>query len=166
MSSAQQSHLGVPADVHEAFGPNLITKILQAQKLINRHLHAILSPLGLSYPRYEILSLLVAAPDGVIPTFQLGRALGRHPTTIVSLVDGLACSGLAVRTVNSADRRATLVSITERGRSAAQSAARALGRVSLAGPELSERLGEDLEAFLAAARRDLDTIDHGVPGQS
>ena len=152
MNAAQQSYSVTPPLASSPVAAELITTILQAQKLVNRHLQDALGPLGLSYPRYEILSLLVAAPGGAVPTFQLGRTLGKHPTTVVSLVDGLECSDLAVRTVNSADRRATVVSITERGRSVAMTARRALGRISVADPELSGRLYEDLTSFLATAR--------------
>lgn len=129
----------------------VIAAVLQAQKLIVRNFNVALSPLGLSFPRHEVLSLVAAAPNGATPTTQLCRVLGRHPTTITSLVDGLEGAGLVARSTNRADRRETLVGITDRGRAVALSAARAVDQLLGVDPEVLRRLSADLQALLAAA---------------
>lgn len=144
MGNADHSHLCTTVNTKCTSGPDLIAVIDQAHQLMKRHLGLVFSPFGLSYPRYEILSILIATPGGVIHKSQIGKILGKHSTTITSLVDGLVASGLATRTVNSDDRRSTLVSITERGREVARSAARSLDDIVSDDPELIRRVEEDL----------------------
>src|SRR6476661_5689685 len=86
----------------------VIAAVLQTQKLITHHLNSTLRPLGLSFARYEVLAMMVAA-NGPLPMVRIVRALDRHPTTIGTLVDGLEEAGLCVRTINRSDRRSTLV---------------------------------------------------------
>jgi DNA-binding MarR family transcriptional regulator len=134
----------------EVSGTALIAAVLQTQKLIVRKLDATLSPFKLSFPRYEVLSLVDAAPDGVMSTALLCRTLDRHPTTITSLIDGLERTGLVTRSTNPVDRRETLVTITDRGRAAALSAARVVDDVSAVDPEVLRRLSIDLHTLLVA----------------
>ncbi|TQC50088.1 MarR family transcriptional regulator [Rhodococcus sp. WS4] len=129
----------------------LIAAVLQAQKLIMRNLNATLSPLGLSFPRYEVLMVVEAAPNGAIPSVLLGRILDRHPTTITSLVDGLESAGLVARATNRDDRRETLVSVTDRGRAAALSAARAVDDATNVDHEVLRRLSVDLQTLLVTS---------------
>ncbi|MDF3313757.1 MarR family transcriptional regulator [Rhodococcus sp. T2V] len=135
----------------------LVTAVLQAHKVIVRRLDSALSPLGLTVPRFEVLSAVIAAPEGVTPMVRLCRTLGRHATTIGALVDGLEGAGLVARSVNRADRRETLVTITERGRAVASSAVHALDRVLMADPQVMNRLSRELQAFIAAEPADADS---------
>ncbi|TQC43415.1 MarR family transcriptional regulator [Rhodococcus sp. WS4] len=131
-------------------GTGLIAAVLRTQKLIVRKLDATLNPLGLSFPRYEVLSSVDAAPNGVISTALLCRTLDRHPTTITSLIDGLERTKLVTRSTNPADRRETLVTITDRGRAAALSAAHAVDDASAVDTDVLRRLSIDLQALLGA----------------
>ncbi|MFC0451649.1 MarR family winged helix-turn-helix transcriptional regulator [Rhodococcus jostii] len=151
MATAQPPH---PAPDADSVAPytSLIAAVLQTQKLIAHQLNSTLRPLGLSFARYEVLAMLVAADDA-LPMVRIVRALDRHPTTIGTLIEGLHCSGLAERTINRSDRRSTLVTITDKGREVAISATRALDAVALTDPEVMRRLHEDLQQLLAATRR-------------
>ena len=131
----------------------MIAAVLQAQKLIMRRINVALSPWGLSFPRYEVLSLVDVAPDGVMSTMRLSRTLERHHTTMISLVDGLEDAGLVTRATNRADRRETLVSITEQGRIVALSAARAVDDAAAADPEVLRCLHTHLRGLLTAGPR-------------
>ncbi|AII04041.1 DNA-binding MarR family transcriptional regulator [Rhodococcus wratislaviensis] len=138
----------------------LLAAVLQTQKLITHHLNATLRPLGLSFARYEVLAMIVAA-NGPLPMVQIVRALDRHPTTIGTLIDGLEGSGLAVRATNRSDRRSTLVSVTDRGREVAVSATRALDALALVDPNIMSRLHDDLHHLLSATRRALTAAPGG-----
>lgn len=153
MAAVKPSH-STPAD-SAAANTALIAAILQTQKLINHHLNSRLRSLGLSFARYEVLAVLVAA-DKPMPIKHLVRALDRHPTTIGSLVDGLQATRLAQRTVNKHDRRSTLVTITDKGRAVTASATEAVEALTLANPEVMHRLRADLEHLLSATRDESD----------
>ncbi|QQZ17311.1 MULTISPECIES: MarR family winged helix-turn-helix transcriptional regulator [Rhodococcus] len=151
MATAQPPH-SVPAAESVPPYTSLIAAVLQTQKLITHHLNSTLRPLGLSFARYEVLAMMVAA-HAPLPMVRIVRALDRHPTTIGTLIDGLEGSGLAFRTINRSDRRSTLVTITDKGREVATSATRALDAVALADPKVMRRLHEDLQQLLSATRR-------------
>jgi DNA-binding MarR family transcriptional regulator len=151
VATAQPPHSAPAADSVAPY-TSLIAAVLQTQKLISHQLNSALRPLGLSFARYEVLAMLVAA-HGPLPMVRIVRALDRHPTTIGTLIDGLEGSGLALRTINRADRRSTLVTITDKGREVATSATRALDAVALADPKVMHRLHEDLQQLLSATRR-------------
>jgi DNA-binding MarR family transcriptional regulator len=138
-------------DAPDLSATTLVAAVLQAQKTILRQLDAVLSPLGLSFPRYEVLALVSAAPEGVVPMVRLWRTLDRHPTTIGSLVDRLEAAGLVTRATNRADRRETLVAITEKGRGTTSSAASAIDQVSMADADLMRRLSVDLRTLIACS---------------
>ncbi|MGV9870297.1 MarR family winged helix-turn-helix transcriptional regulator [Rhodococcus koreensis] len=151
MATTQPPH---PAPGADSVAPAtaLIAAVLQTQKLITHHLNSTLRPLGLSFARYEVLAMMVAA-NGPLPMVRIVRALDRHPTTIGTLVDGLEEAGLCVRTINRSDRRSTLVTVTDKGLEVGASASRALDGVALADPQDMHRLHEGLQQLLTATRR-------------
>ncbi|PQP10871.1 MarR family winged helix-turn-helix transcriptional regulator [Rhodococcus opacus] len=152
MATAQPPHSPRAAESGAPY-TSLIAAVLQTQKLITHQLNSTLRPLGLSFARYEVLAMMVAA-NAPLPMVRIVRALDRHPTTIGTLIDGLEGSGLVLRTINRSDRRSTLVTITDKGREVATSATRALGAVALADPKVMHRLHEDLQQLLSATRRE------------
>ncbi|ABG98838.1 MULTISPECIES: MarR family winged helix-turn-helix transcriptional regulator [Rhodococcus] len=151
MATAQPPHSAPAADSVAPYA-SLIAAVLQTQKLIGHQLNSTLRPLGLSFARYEVLAMMVAA-NAPLPMVRIVRALDRHPTTIGTLIEGLEGSGLAVRTINRADRRSTLVTITDKGREVAISATRALDALALVDPQVMRRLHDDLHQLLSATRR-------------
>lgn len=95
---------------------SLLTELLHAQHLLKQFLAELLRPYGLSYPRYEILSLLVHSENGQLDKVVVDHLLKRHHTTTRSLVEGLEGSGFVEWYHNPFDRRRKIIAITASGR--------------------------------------------------
>lgn len=78
-----------------------------------RATNAALVSVGLRARHYAVLQ--VAAVPGGSSQRQLGLDLGLDPSAVVSLVDDLQQAGLVARTPDPADRRARVISVTDRG---------------------------------------------------
>lgn len=75
--------------------------------------NARMSAAGLSLARFRVLSALQSA--GRIRMNELSAALGVVPRTVTTIVDALEKERLVVRLADPADRRATLLEITQDG---------------------------------------------------
>ena len=75
----------------------------------------------------------------------LADALGTTPRNVTGLVDGLAAAGLVTRGPHPTDRRATLVSLTERGTTV--TASMAAGYDELAGQLFGAMTSDQLTGF-------------------
>ena len=75
----------------------------------------------------------------------LADALGTTPRNVTGLVDGLAATGFVTRGPHPTDRRATLVSLTERGTTVMTSMA--AGYVELAGQLFGGMTSDQLTGF-------------------
>src|SRR6266567_1049533 len=75
--------------------------------------NARMSAAGLSLARFRVLSALQSA--GRIRMNELSAALGVVPRTVTTIVDALEKDAMLVRLPDPADRRATLLEITEDG---------------------------------------------------
>jgi DNA-binding MarR family transcriptional regulator len=75
--------------------------------------NARMSAAGLSLARFRVLSALQSA--GRIRMNELSAALGVVPRTVTTIVDALEKEGMVVRLPDPADRRATLLEITQEG---------------------------------------------------
>ena len=95
-----------------------------------------------------IIGGLALGAEGV-PIRQLVRELGVTKQAAGQLVDTLVMRGYLVRTPDEVDRRQLIVTLTERGRAAAETQTAARARIDAL---LAERVGE---ADVAAARRAL-----------
>jgi DNA-binding MarR family transcriptional regulator len=94
----------------------------------------------------------MALREGQITIGQLVRELGITKQGAGQLVDMLVMRGYLTRTVDENDRRQLIVSLTERGRAAAEVQADARERIDT---DLLKRVGED---DVRAARRTLGTL--------
>lgn len=103
-----------------------VTSVMRAQQVMLGRLNELLAPFELSFSRYEALMLLFLSRTGSLPLGRLGARLQVHPTSVTSLIDGLQRSGYVERSPHPSDRRATLATITERGRAVAAEATEAL----------------------------------------
>ncbi len=109
---------------------------------------------GLSRARAEVLFVL--HKRGAVVQRELSRALHCTPRYVTGLIDSLEAQGWVARSPHPTDRRATLVSLTERGTAAAarmhaerrESAAALFGDVAV----------DDLEAFVAVLDKVLNRI--------
>jgi len=75
--------------------------------------NARMSAAGLSLARFRVLSALQSA--GRIRMNELSAALGVVPRTVTTIVDAMEKEGMVVRLPDPADRRATLLEITQEG---------------------------------------------------
>jgi len=127
-----------------------VTSIMRAQQLLLARLNELLAPYELSFSRYEALMLLFLSRSGSLPLGKIGARLQVHPTSVTNLVDGLERRGYATRGPHPTDRRATLATITDAGRAAAEEATRALNAARFG---LDALPASDLGALTATLRQ-------------
>ena len=80
---------------------------------VHNRTNARMSAAGLSLARFRVLSALQSA--GRIRMNELSAALGVVPRTVTTMVDALEKERLVARLPDPADRRATLLEITQEG---------------------------------------------------
>jgi DNA-binding MarR family transcriptional regulator len=114
---------------------------------------------GLNTSRAEVLFVLHERGPQV--QRELSQALRCTPRYVTGLVDVLEAQGWVARSPHPTDRRATLVSLTERGTAAAarMHAERQASAAALFG-DVAE---DDLETFVAVLDRVLDRIGRPPP---
>ncbi len=135
-------------------GMAAVTSIMRAQQIVAARVDEVLRPYGLTYARYEVLMLLVLSRRGTLPMARIGERLQVHPASVTNAVDRLEAQGFVRRTPHPTDRRATLVELTESGRSMAAKATDELNGSVFAAPGLSPAAVEQLVGVLTAMRAD------------
>jgi DNA-binding MarR family transcriptional regulator len=138
-----------------ADGMAAVTSLMRAQQIVSARVEEVLRPYALTFARYEVLMLLLLSRRGSLPMARIGERLQVHPASVTNAVDRLEAQGFVRRTPHPSDRRATLVEITDDGRSVAAKATgdlneRVFARPGLA-PEGVERLIGVLTELRAAA---------------
>ena len=108
-----------------ADGLAAVTSIMRVNQVLAKRADEILSPIELTFSRYEVLVRL-HFNDGALPLAHLGKLLQVHQTSVTSLVDRLEAQGLIKRTPHPTDRRSTIAQITPTGRSHLQKAIKRL----------------------------------------
>jgi len=98
-----------------ADGLAAVTSIMRVNQVLAKRADEILSPIELTFSRYEVLVRL-HFNDGALPLVQLGKLLQVHQTSVTNLVDRLEAQGLINRTPHPTDRRSTVAQITPTGR--------------------------------------------------
>lgn len=96
---------------------DLVNRLSQTLAQANRFIAGTLKERGLDgiAPSHgDILMQLFAS--GEQPMRELARAIGRDPSTVTALVKKLAAAGYVRTEKGAQDRRATIVSLTEKGR--------------------------------------------------
>lgn len=144
------------SNMTEASDTDLPDLFLRTAKRIRRTQQADLAPLGLTPAQARALRILSHA-DEPLRMSALAERLGIVPRSATTVVDALEAAGLAARTTDPDNRRATLVTLTESGHDA-------LTRMAAA----RRKAARDLFATLTPARREtlreilaeLDTADH------
>lgn len=107
------------------------TQIRAARELESRA-SAALKPYGISYSRFELLSLLRHSRSGALAMKEISTSLGLPAASVTHAVNALSQAGLVSRLANPADGRGVLVSITDQG----------IALVSVAAPVLEKCFGE------------------------
>lgn len=109
-------------------GMAVVTSVMRVQQIFLARVDAVLRPLGLTFARFELLTLLAFSREGRLPMSRAGARLQVHPTSVTNAVDRLEGQGYVRRLAHDSDRRTTLVELTDDGRFAQARAASALNR--------------------------------------
>ena len=140
-----------------------MSSILRVHALMTSTLEAELKNYDLALSDYLMLKTLELSDDGTRLLSRVARHLLVHPTTVTLISDRLEKRGLLKRQPHPHDRRATLVSITAKGRKVTAGATRALEEVDYGLPGLSPAKVRQLVTSLAFARNQAGDEDrvHG-----
>lgn len=130
-----------------------VTSIMRVQQILLARLNELLRPLGLTFPRYETLMLLVFSSRGALPVGKMGERLQVHRTSMTHMADRLEDSGLVTRVSHAQDRRSTLIAITPAGRELAERATLVLNEGGFAMDPLADDELESITSVLTAIRR-------------
>ncbi len=135
-------------------GMTVVTSIMRAQQLLQARVDETLKPFGLTFARYELLTLLSFTREGRMPLSSAAGRLQVHPTSVTNTVDRLEQAGLVRREPHPGDGRATLVTLTGAGRDVAQAATAALNAGVFSDPGVASGEAETLIAVIAQLRRE------------
>ena len=137
-----------------ADGMAAITSVMRAQAIMLARAEAVLRPLGLSFARYELLTLLSFTRRGQLPMAQASTLLQVHPTSITNAVTRLEKAGMVRREPHPSDGRAIIIQITEPGRALAGEATKHLNTALLTQPGLPSRRLRTLFSVIRDLRRE------------
>lgn len=120
-----------------------VTSVMRVQQIYLQRVDAALKPFGLSFARFELLTLLSFSRVGALPLGKIGVRLQVHAASVTNAVDRLEAEGLVARVAHPDDGRITLARITPKGRRVQAKAAEALnghvfGDIGLDGNEVAE----------------------------
>ena len=115
MSPDEPPSNGVERDGGEISAAELTERLLRIAHLIRRASLASMAELDLTPAQSRTLRVISKA-DSPIRMGELAATLGVVPRSATGLVDALEHAGLVQRTVDPANRRAVLVTLTQRGR--------------------------------------------------
>jgi DNA-binding MarR family transcriptional regulator len=135
-----------------AFGMAVVTSIFRAQQIYLARIDAVLRPLGLTFARFEVMTLLNFTRSGSLPMSKIGSRLQVHPTSVTSCVDRLELQGFVRRIRHATDRRTTLVEILPEGRSILTTSTEALNRDVFANLGVSSADADQLFFILRGLR--------------
>ena len=149
-----------------ADGMAAVTSVMRAQQIMIARVEEALKPTGLTFSRYELLTLLTFTRSGALPMAKASARLQVHPTSVTNAVDRLEKAGLVRRMPHPSDRRATLIEITAQGRDLVVDATERLNRQVCSNPGLSADKLDTLVRILADLRREAGDFDTGAaPGK-
>ncbi len=134
-------------------GMATVISLMRAQQIVLGRLDEVLRPYGLSYARYELLTLLSFTRSGELPLSKIGDRLQVHPASVTGAVDKLERQGLVVRAPHPQDRRAVLARITDEGRQVVLASTADLNAGPFSDIGLDDRDAERLVELLTRLRR-------------
>lgn len=146
-----------------AAGMALVTSITRAQQILQARVDETLRPFGLTFARYELLTLLRFSRAGRMPMASASARLQVHPTSVTNTVDRLEASGHVRREPHPTDGRAVLVVLTESGRELSEKATDALNAEVFEKPGLSRADTDEVVRLIARMRRDAGDFEDPRP---
>ena len=141
-----------------------VTSIMRAQQILLARAHKALKPFSLTFARFELLALLDFSRERSMPMSKAGALLQVHPTSVTNAVDRLESAGLVTREPHPGDRRATLLTLTEKGREVTAKAAAALNEKVFADTGLSDEDVTSLIQILTRFRRSAGDFEDAAAG--
>lgn len=135
-----------------AAGMGVVTSVMRAQQVLLARADGVLGPFGLTFARFEVLTLLSFTRCGELPMGKLGDRLQVHPASVTNAVDRLEKQGYVRRAPHPTDGRTTLAVLTDEGRSVAAAAAARLNAEVFETVALSEDEAATLFTLLARLR--------------
>lgn len=133
-------------------GMGVVTSIMRTQQLLLARADAVLGDVGLSFARFEVLTLLSFTREGRLPMGKLGARLQVHPASVTSAVDRLERQGFVRREPHPTDGRTTLAVLTDEGRAVAAEAGARLNAEVFEALDLDPDEADALVALLARLR--------------
>ena len=134
-------------------GMGVVTSVMRAQQVLLARADAVLGGFGLTFARFEVLTLLSFTREGRLPMGKLGVRLQVHPASVTSAVDRLERQGYVRRQPHPTDGRTTLAVLTDEGRSVAAEAAALLNADLFEALDLTPADATTLVALLTPLRR-------------
>src|SRR4051794_22338915 len=135
-------------------GMAAVTSLMRAQQIVSARVEEVLRPYALTFPRYEVLMLLVLSRHGALPMARIGDRLQVPPASVTNAVDRLEAQAFVRRTPHPSDRRTTLVELTDTGAAVAAKATDELNATVFARPGLAPNAVEQLVGVLTRMRAD------------
>ncbi|MFC7622520.1 MarR family winged helix-turn-helix transcriptional regulator [Microlunatus sp. GCM10028923] len=131
----------------------VVGRLLRAAEQTRQRLTEVLTPLGLSYPDFDVINTLRRRgdPDGAHPR-DLARSALITSGAMTARLDRLVSAGLVQRDADPDDRRAIRIRLTRKG---ARLATRALDAVLAVDAEILAPLSERQRSVLAGSLRQL-----------
>ena len=130
-----------------------VTSVVRAQQLAMSAISDVLSPLGLTFSRYEALVLLHFSRAGELPLGKMGDRLMVHPASVTNTIDRLEADGLVERVPHPTDRRTTLARITAEGTRAMEKGTAALVEIEFGVGVLSPGQLNQIDEVIRTLRR-------------
>jgi DNA-binding MarR family transcriptional regulator len=134
-----------------ANGMAAVTSIMRVHQVFLSLVDEVLSPMDLTFARYELMAVLYFTKRGELPLAKLGARLQVHQTSVTNLVDRLEKQGYINRIPHPTDRRSTFAQITTAGRQIVRKATPRLNEAFAALP-LSNDKTQMLVSILAELR--------------
>lgn len=101
----------------EVASVGIISRLARLRAIIDEEQEAVFAEHGISNPTFTTLVTLVRINQpGGISQRRLADEMGLTPGTVSARVDRLVADGLVVRSLDPADKRGSLVTLTDRGR--------------------------------------------------
>lgn len=98
-----------------ASGMATLTSVVRVAQMMRTRCEQTLAPFGISFARYELLTLLHFTRHGALPMSKISERLQVHPASVTHTVARLERDGLVRRGSSAEDKRVILVSITDQG---------------------------------------------------
>ena len=146
-----------------ADGMAVVTSVMRTHQILLARVDEVLSPFGLTFARYELLTLLSFTKHGALPLGKAGVRLQVHPTSITNAVDRLEAQGLVRRVKHPTDGRATLAEITPEGRKVVRRATKELNERVFSALGIDDDEQAQLFGLLETFRRTSGDFEPSVP---